>query len=856
MEERLRSCLNNTHSTEYIFPFFWQHGEDHAVLLEELEAIAGCGLTQFCAESRPHENFCREQWWDDLGFLLAEAKKRNMKVWVLDDKRFPTGYANNYIESHPELRAVRLRIEFRDFIGPQKDIAIIPVSLDEEESFVTIVAYPRKSSGDLVGSEGINLTGMIKDGLIWWDIPEGSWRVYYVIRTRNSPVEGKKNYIDMLSYESCNAMIQAVYEPHYCHFKEYFGNTLVGFFSDEPGFANEVGHYDSTLGREEAYLPWNDELVGSICERIGLDEDKVIGLLPSLWHEVQRYSPAIREAYMDAVTKAYSKNFSQQLGDWCREHGVLYSGHVIEDQNAHQRLGHGAGHFFCSMDGQDYAGCDIVLHQMIPGMMEMDHIACLEGKRADPEFFRYTLPKLTSSHAHINPLMKGRSVCEIFGGFGWAEGIWQMKQMTDLMLVGGINHFVPHAFDPKFPDWDHPPHFYAGGRNVQYPVFKQLMDYMQRMCHLLSGGVHKADVAVYYNAEAEWAGGKSMLQQKVCKHLCQRQIDFDLLPQDTICNDAKTKDGKLVVREEEYAALIVPYSQYLPNELIDRFVDLAGQGVSVWFVDGYPDATTSGGTVASLRSVCRCVKLDQLADSLIANHTYSVKLRDPYPYLRTIRIDRDGYAYLMLWNEDIFSQIDTYLTLPLPGEAAIYDAWNNRLYASYQQGNQVRIRLAPAQSIVLCIGRMEKDLPAYDYGDGKFNELNLSWQVFVKPHFEDSYVSLPMDGLENVAGKLPFFNGIIRYDAQWNVEDTDSIKILAFDRISEPARLWINGEYCQTVISAPYRFDISNKLKPGKNHLRIEIYSNLAYQERDFLSTFLPLQPVGIIGKVYTNNRN
>ena len=278
MDQRLKQCLDSTYSTEYIFPFFWQHGEDHAVLLEELEAIANCGITQFCVESRPHDHFCEQQWWDDMAFLLAEAKKRNMKVWVLDDKKFPTGYANNYIESHPELRAVRLRMECRDFVGPQKETAIIPVSLGKQESFVSIIAYRRTQNGNLFSGEGIWLTDQIKDGLIRWDIPQGVWRVYYVIRTLRPAVEAKKNYIDMMSFESCSAMIHAVYEPHYARFKEYFGNTLIGFFSDEPGFANETGHYESVLGREGAFLPWNDQMIRLMAEKTGFAEEKIYAL--------------------------------------------------------------------------------------------------------------------------------------------------------------------------------------------------------------------------------------------------------------------------------------------------------------------------------------------------------------------------------------------------------------------------------------------------------------------------------------------------------------------------------------------------------------------------------------------------
>ena len=63
-------------------------------------------------------------------------------------------------------------------------------------------------------------------------------------------------------------------------------------------------------------------------------------LLPALWHEIDGYTPIIREAYMEAVTEAYSQNFSWMLGDWCRAHNVMYIGHVIEDQNAAGLLWH------------------------------------------------------------------------------------------------------------------------------------------------------------------------------------------------------------------------------------------------------------------------------------------------------------------------------------------------------------------------------------------------------------------------------------------------------------------------------------------------------------------------------------
>ena len=55
------------------------------------------GIMNFCVESRPHPDFLGNGWWATLDFLIAEAKKYEMKMWILDDAKFPTGYANGKV---------------------------------------------------------------------------------------------------------------------------------------------------------------------------------------------------------------------------------------------------------------------------------------------------------------------------------------------------------------------------------------------------------------------------------------------------------------------------------------------------------------------------------------------------------------------------------------------------------------------------------------------------------------------------------------------------------------------------------------------------------------------------------------
>ena len=103
----------------YLYPFFWQHGEDHDVLKKYMEKISGCGMKGVCVEARPHPDFVGNGWWKDMDFILDKAKKLDMKLWILDDSHFPTGYANGRIKSdYPQYLKKYLDMRRYDVQGP------------------------------------------------------------------------------------------------------------------------------------------------------------------------------------------------------------------------------------------------------------------------------------------------------------------------------------------------------------------------------------------------------------------------------------------------------------------------------------------------------------------------------------------------------------------------------------------------------------------------------------------------------------------------------------------------------------------------------------------------------------------
>ena len=153
-------------------------------------------------------------------------------------------------------------------------------------------------------------------------------------------------------------------------------------------------------------------------------------------------------------------------------------------------------------------------------------------------------------------------MCEIFGTYGWKEGVYLEKYLIDHFMVRGINHFVPHAFSPKaFPDEDCPPHFYAHGHNPQYRHFGELMKYTNRICNLISNGKAIRKVAVLYHAEADWSGLDYQKEDELTKYLTEHQIDFDIIPSDIFIDDEynyEINGSRLIASLGEYDVVIIP----------------------------------------------------------------------------------------------------------------------------------------------------------------------------------------------------------------------------------------------------------------------------------------------------------
>lgn len=848
MNPTLQAVWNNT-PDNYLLPFFWQHEGNREKIPEKLDKILESGCRAVCVESRPFEGFCQDSWWETLGLILEEAKKRDMKVWVLDAKHFPTGDTNGVLpEKYPELRRWYLREQHLDVMGPAPDTALLLPPCQEEEELLCVCAFLRTKEGQGMAGEPLVLPVEAGQEFLYWDVPQGGWRVFFLYKTRRGCQEITRWKADLLSRQSVAALIEGVYEPHYQHFSAYFGSTLAGFFSDEPGldcqhlgpWGQDPGMYSRTVGEPGLALPWHDELPARM-EQHGLQHP--LALLPALWYPLKDNGAEIRLAYMDGVTRLWQENFSHQVGGWCRAHGVQYIGHIIEDMNAHARLGCSAGHFFRSLDGQDMSGIDIVLHQVLPAMGEYQTASLAGGGMADPEFFHYMLGQLAASQARQNPRMEGRAMCEVFGAYGWAEGAPTLKWLIDFLLVRGINHFVPHAFDDFYLDGDCPPHFWAEGNDPQFSGFSQLMGYTNRAAHLLYGAEMEAAGAMLYHAEAEWMDkDRVMFSQKPAKVCYDAHIPYEIVSLDYL-EQASPSHG---VFGNNYRFLVVPSSAHLPKSFWQAARRLEQAGVPIFFVEPLP---AREGKLPG-----KAVTLEELPQKLLAlnlAHDYAAQ----EPLLRIARFTRDGMTCFFLFNEAP-RKVEETIRFPASGEYLVWDLLNQACQRGRAREGRVAVSLEPGQSaLFLWGGFAHEEWSAFPEALPltKVQHLDLLWDIDLRESGRDQEFRPFRKGapLCNVTGKdgLPTFSGEIRYRTTVELEPHGPA-VLDLGRVGMTARLSVNGQDLGQRICAPYSWDISPCLVPGENRLEVVAANSLANRIQDPFSQYMAIPASGIQGPV------
>lgn len=869
----------------YIFPFLWMRDQSEDVLREEIAKIDECGIKAVCLESRPHPDFAGPGWWHDFDIVLEEAHKRGMKIWILDDAHFPTGQANGMIPAqHPELARRYVMMQHTDCVGPlpqaELDVALFmtkaftwmdfgkPVNkpLRDDVRLLSVMAYP-VAEGDTLEENGVDLTDLVRDGHLIWDVPAGVWRICVSFVT--SDFGARNEYINYLDASSVRVLIDAIYEPHYAHYANEFGKTIAGFFSDEPGFYNvDDFQMNDAIGTKKMALPWSDELEARMEQQYGAEWKQTLPLLWMPSRENRRSSQA-RLHYMDLASRLYSRNFSCQLGRWCEAHGVEYIGHVIEDNGEHCRLGCGTGHYFRAMAGQHMAGIDTIGGQILPGNPYASrHGVAYVAKGA---FNHFGLAKLGASAAQIDPKKKGRLMCEAFGAYGWGFGVRNMQWLVDYLLAQGVNRFVPHAFSmAEYPDSDCPPHFYARGNNPEFRWFADVMQYTNRMCGILDGGQNVPVAGLLYPAESDWVGA-CMQVEEPGRVLQENQVDYEILPLDVLLEGetygTSLQDGILTVNGRKMKVLLLPGAERISRQLADYLLVAKHKGLPMVWLGCRPQGIVGAepGDELTLQvqlAEIPVVSLRGLPDWLDSHEFAEIRTADFQPSLLCYHYRKEEDLYF-LFNTSLSKTVHTQLFLPTQEELVVYDVDSGNRYSLTQKqtekGVEIPLELPPYAHLLLTTNRaglpveVSSEKPAENW---KKMDLSHDWQFSCARSLEYPHMSEeePCLELEPVSRRMPHFSGIMRYRKTITLEQVPNVAWFSAEHVYEVAEVFVNGVSAGKRTTPGYAWQVEKLLQPGENEITVEVANTPLRDSLNHPGIFGPdrevMEPSGMFGQI------
>ena len=215
-----------------------------------------------------------EEWFDCYRFVVKEAKRLGLEVWIYDEDGWPSGFAGGQVTALGE------EYWLKELHFSESDTGLLKNRIaawrQTEHGYVTI---PKESAE--------------KGDLVCWYTTD-------------------KNYVDLLSPKTVKCFIEKTHERYKEELGDDFGGVIKGVFTDEP----QITSYPWSFTLEKTWLsryhePLKNKLYLLVKEEKGFE--------------------SFRWRFRDLVSDLFYNSFTKQIADWCEQNRLIFTGHFAEE---------------------------------------------------------------------------------------------------------------------------------------------------------------------------------------------------------------------------------------------------------------------------------------------------------------------------------------------------------------------------------------------------------------------------------------------------------------------------------------------------------------------------------------------
>jgi len=613
-DSQVRTDWTRPPSTYRSAPFWsWNSNLDPDRLCDAIASMHEAGMGGFFMHSRYglKTPYLSKEWFECISACVAKAEELDMKAYLYDEDRWPSGAAGGLVtREHPEY-------------GLRYLLACAPEDMPAEAEHVLLFAMQFDESGAMTAYEAIDSAA---------DAPDGAEVMAF--DAMPSPPSGWYNdgpYLDTMNADAVAEFIRVTHQAYADRYGKKFGTLIPAVFTDEPNFGRSV--YKPAERRYE--LIWTPELPRTFRSRRGYD---LRDHLPELIAQPAgtKFSK-VRHDYYQTVTELFVENFSGQIGQWCGKHDIALTGHMLAEETLASQLMVG-GAAMPHYEHMQWPGIDIL------------------GDQAR----ELSTAKQCASVA--DQLGRRRVLSELYGCTGWDWPLEGHKFVGDWQFACGVNFRCPHLTHYSL----------AGGAKRDYPAsifshspwwkyYSSVEDYFGRLSLMLTQGVPIRDVLVIHPIQSAWGlyapGSEDQVQalqaieeswSSITRTLSDQHYDWDFGDESLLAKHAKATPKGLKVGQMTYQLVIVPPSYVLRSntvKLLSQFVQGGGKVLFAGRQADHVDAVASDDVVELSARAAAC---DDAPEPLLA----AVEALLP----RRVSITEGGAEQTCLWT--MLRQVD------------------------------------------------------------------------------------------------------------------------------------------------------------------------------------------------------
>ncbi|MDZ7690762.1 MAG: glycosyl hydrolase [Balneolaceae bacterium] len=347
--------------------------------------------------------------------------------------------------------------------------------------------------------------------------------------------------------------------------------------------------------------------------------------------------------------------------------------------------------------------------------------------------------------------------------------------------------------------------------------------------------------------------------KRAADHMVEQGYSFDFIS-DRQLADISYSDGELSGQGQSYQTIVVPQSQFIPLESLEKLINLAQNGAEIVLLGGVPEGVPGLAELENRQEQYQKL-IDQLQFSQVSSMNVAsvgdgriLRGDELDPLLESVGVFREqmvdqglqyvrrsyehGHTYFITnWGEE---RVDAWIPLTKSASSGvIYDPMQQnagvaQVRSTNEEGSEVYLQIDAEESIILRTSNGSWNGPAHEYTEqaGEPVELSGEWTIsFTKggPELPSEITTDTLGSWTNYGEAYQHFSGTGSYRIEFDrPADHQGDWNLNLGDVQESATVYLNGEKLGTAIGPVFDLHIDSEQLQDQNMLEVEVANSMA----------------------------